>query len=152
MAPVMVGFYVPEDSLFEFFASGVWPASSCALPPGPPDPTKAMVNHALLVVGYDMTFPGNEHWIVKNSWGSGWVWQPVGQWMAGRQPCNALLLTTPAPCPPCTCREEWGENGFASIAMMHEGTYGTCFMYYVGWPTHVAGQRAVVACTVCACS
>ena len=29
--------------------------------------------------------------------------------------------------------EEWGENGFGRIAMMPDGTYGACFMYYVGW-------------------
>ena len=73
VAPVMVGFYLPEDSLFDFFNGGVWPASSCVLPPGPPDPAEATVNHALLVVGWDMTIPGNEHWIVKNSYGSGQV-------------------------------------------------------------------------------
>ena len=102
MAPVMVGFYVPENSLFEFFVSGTWPASSCALPPGQPDPGKATVNHALLVVGYDMTIPGNEHWIVKNSWGSGWVQQPMSSgWLAATR--SALLLRKdllPAACHP----------------------------------------------------
>lgn len=68
VAPVTVGIYLTDGSLFEFYGGGLWPASSCALPP---NPSKAMVNHALLVVGYDMTIPGNEHWIVKNSWGSG---------------------------------------------------------------------------------
>ncbi|KAI7845778.1 hypothetical protein COHA_000692 [Chlorella ohadii] len=97
VAPVMVGIYAPEGGLFEFYSGGTWPASACSLPPGAPNATKAMVNHALLVVGYDMTTPGNYHWIVKNSWGRG---------------------------------EEWGENGFGRIAMMPDGTYGTCFMYY----------------------
>lgn len=67
----MVGFYVPEDSLFEFFSGGVWPASSCPLPPGAPSASLAQVNHALLVVGYDMTIKDNHHWIVKNSYGNG---------------------------------------------------------------------------------
>jgi cathepsin L len=71
VAPVMVGFYVPEDSLFEFFSGGVWPNDSCVLPPGRPSNAQALVNHALLVVGYDMTVPGNHHWIVKNSFGRG---------------------------------------------------------------------------------
>ncbi|PRW61301.1 deleted in malignant brain tumors 1 -like [Chlorella sorokiniana] len=97
VAPVMVGFYVPEDSLFEYYSGGIWPANSCKLPPGRPSNAQALVNHALLVVGYDMTVPGNHHWIVKNSFGRG---------------------------------EEWGENGFGRIAMLPDGTYGTCFMYY----------------------
>lgn len=71
VAPVIVAFYVPDDSMFEFYSGGVWPNDSCVLPPGPPTNARATVNHALLVVGYDMTIPGNHRWIVKNSWGRG---------------------------------------------------------------------------------
>lgn len=71
VAPVTVGIYVTDDSLFDFYSGGVWPASSCALPRGIPNPTNARVNHALLVVGYDIVNPDNSYWIVKNSWGSG---------------------------------------------------------------------------------
>lgn len=27
------------------------------------------------------------------------------------------------------CREEWGENGYARIAMLADNSYGACFMY-----------------------
>ena len=53
VAPVMVGMFVPEGSLFEFYVGSLWPASSCPLPPGPPNPAKAVVNHAVLVVGWN---------------------------------------------------------------------------------------------------
>ena len=71
LAPVMVSIYVPQDSLFEFYSGGVWPASSCKLPSGAPNASLATVNHALLVVGYDMSIKNNHHWIVKISWGRG---------------------------------------------------------------------------------
>lgn len=71
VAPVTVGIYLTDEGMFEFYGGGVWPASSCALPPGNPNPNYARVNHALLVVGYDATIPGNHHWIIKNSYGSG---------------------------------------------------------------------------------
>ena len=66
----MVGIWAPEDSMFEFYSGGVWPASSCALPPGPPAAANATVNHALLVVGWNMLYKPY-YWIVKNSWGRG---------------------------------------------------------------------------------
>ncbi len=71
MAPVVVGMAVPEGSLFEFYRGGVWPNNSCALPTGAPVTKKALINHAVLVVGYDMKTAGNHFWIVKNSWGAG---------------------------------------------------------------------------------
>ena len=59
-----------DDNMFEFYGGGTWPVSSCPLPAGRPDGTQARVNHALLVVGYHMQGPKeNHHWIVKNSWG-----------------------------------------------------------------------------------
>lgn len=70
VAPVMVGIYASEDSMFEFYSGGIWAASSCALPPGAPDPAKALVNHAVLVVGWNMLYQPY-YWIVKNSWGRG---------------------------------------------------------------------------------
>lgn len=53
VAPTIVGIYVPDDSLFDLYSGGLWSASSCPLPPGPPNPAKATVNHALLVVGWN---------------------------------------------------------------------------------------------------
>lgn len=49
----MVGINVPEGSMFEFYVGTLWSASLCALPPGRPDPAKAVVNHAVLVVGWN---------------------------------------------------------------------------------------------------
>ena len=145
MSPVMVGIYVPDDSLFEFYSGGVWPANSCMLPTGAPSSARALVNHALLVVGYDMTIPGNHHWIVKNSYGRGCVTLPV-QAYSGRLLCrqaaclcwagshlaghHSQLAHTSCPLT-MHRREEWGEDGFGRIAMMPDNTYGTCFMYYV---------------------
>lgn len=99
VAPVMVGIWAPAASLFEFYSGGIWPASSCDLPPGRPDLTKAMVNHALLVVGYDMRIPGKEHWIVKNSWGSGQVWV----WDKGGHRCHGMRLTPLSSAPAANC-------------------------------------------------
>lgn len=68
VAPVTAGIYVPEDSMFDFYSGGIWPASSCALPKGAPSSKHAMVNHAMVVVGWNMRYKPH-YWIVKNTWG-----------------------------------------------------------------------------------
>jgi len=57
--PVSVAIDADQD-LFQFYSSGVI-MGNC----------RANLNHAVLVVGYDM-IDGKEAWIVKNSWSSAW--------------------------------------------------------------------------------
>ena len=47
-------------------ADGLWGAANCKLPPGPPNATDAAlkINHAVLVVGYQMTTKPY-HWIIS---------------------------------------------------------------------------------------
>ncbi|KAK7604871.1 hypothetical protein V9T40_006057 [Parthenolecanium corni] len=33
---------------------------------------KARLNHALLAVGFGTTDEGEDYWLIKNSWGTGW--------------------------------------------------------------------------------
>ena len=49
----MVGMNVPDNNLFEFYSGGVLPASSCPLPAGVPTSAKAVINHAVLLVGWN---------------------------------------------------------------------------------------------------
>jgi cathepsin L len=60
--PVSVA--ICANSGLQFYSSGVYEASSCC----------TQLNHGVLAVGYaDGEGEGNEpHWVVKNSWGSGW--------------------------------------------------------------------------------
>lgn len=59
--PIAVGVQA-DPAIFQFYHSGVITASAnCG----------AVLNHALLVVGYT-TGGGTPYWIIKNSWGSAW--------------------------------------------------------------------------------
>lgn len=51
-------------------AGSLWGAANCAVPPGPPNATDAelKLNHAVLVVGYDMSYKPYK-WIVSESGG-----------------------------------------------------------------------------------
>lgn len=57
--PVSVG--ICASHALQFYSSGVITDDSCC----------QQLNHGVLVVGYDDRKDGG-HWIVKNSWGSGW--------------------------------------------------------------------------------
>ncbi|PRW61121.1 deleted in malignant brain tumors 1 -like [Chlorella sorokiniana] len=52
IAPVLVGLYLPEGSMYEFFSEGLWGAENCRpwMPPGPPNAADAgsKLNHAVL--------------------------------------------------------------------------------------------------------
>ncbi|KAL4458947.1 hypothetical protein ABPG75_013812 [Micractinium tetrahymenae] len=56
---------------FERYGGGVWQAARCPLPGGAPTVASAQMNHAVLVIGYDMT-ASPPYWLLKNSWGTGW--------------------------------------------------------------------------------
>jgi hypothetical protein len=54
--------YAPDD--FLYYSKGIY---------SPSESTKALSNHAILLVGYNDTDElGNGYWIVKNSWGTDW--------------------------------------------------------------------------------
>ncbi len=46
---------------FQFYGGGIFNPAVCEKP----------VNHAVVVVGYG-TLDGQDYWIIKNSWGTGW--------------------------------------------------------------------------------
>jgi len=50
--PVAVGFFATD---FLFYGGGVWTAARCDYPAGPPNYENATINHALLVVGFNLT-------------------------------------------------------------------------------------------------
>ncbi|TRY94402.1 hypothetical protein DNTS_027943 [Danionella cerebrum] len=51
-----------DNPSFLFYSSGIYKESNC-------NPNN--LNHAMLVVGYGSE-EGNDYWILKNSWGTGW--------------------------------------------------------------------------------
>ena len=70
--PVVVGIYLPEDSVFEFYKEGVFSARNCELPPGAPNASLAMINHAVLVVGFNKDPQLDKpYWIVRPGGGGG---------------------------------------------------------------------------------
>merc|ERR1712054_663089 len=50
-----------DQSAFQFYKSGVFPATSCG----------SQLDHGVLVVGYG-SLDNDKYWIVKNSWGATW--------------------------------------------------------------------------------
>ena len=46
-----------------FYKSGIWSNPECQ--------GEGSSNHAVLVVGYGSD-NGNDYWLIKNSWGTGW--------------------------------------------------------------------------------
>jgi len=49
-----------DKSVFQSYKSGVFKSTSCG----------TNLDHAVLAVGYETS--GDAHWIIKNSWGTGW--------------------------------------------------------------------------------
>jgi len=60
IGPVSVAIYAGDPS-FSTYESGVYNG-----------PCAEQIDHAVLVVGYGADASGNEYWIVKNSWATGW--------------------------------------------------------------------------------
>lgn len=57
-----VSISVDAGGLFQHYYSG--PYSACS--------KDAVIDHAIQLVGYDMSDSSNMYWIVRNSWGSYW--------------------------------------------------------------------------------
>ncbi|KAL4422483.1 hypothetical protein ABPG75_008680 [Micractinium tetrahymenae] len=75
ISPVVVSINV--TNLFQFYSGGLWTAAECDVPAGPPIASRAGMNHAVLVVGFNMTAQP-PYWIFKNSWGGGDSWGDNG--------------------------------------------------------------------------
>lgn len=58
---------LPDDNVFEMYKEGVYSARNCPLPPGRPNATLAAINHAVLVVGFNMDAALDKpYWIVSS--------------------------------------------------------------------------------------
>ena len=54
---------------FQFYSNGIYNDPSC---------TSANINHAVTVVGYGTLGPGQDYYIIKNSWGTSWGMKGYG--------------------------------------------------------------------------
>jgi len=63
VGPVSVG--ISATFVFQFYGGGILKDPVCGS-------AINMINHAVLVVGYDTSPEGVAYWIVKNSWGTAW--------------------------------------------------------------------------------
>jgi len=81
VGPVSICFDVVDD--FQNYGGGVYSSTECGTGPGD-------VNHAVLVVGYNVTADSSKtpYWIVKNSWGSSWGLDGYFWIMRGQNECG----------------------------------------------------------------
>lgn len=86
--PVAITIYV--DSSFQSYGGGVFTGTSSCM--------SGTINHAILVVGFDTdSTTGQDYWIVKNQWGTGWGEQGYIRILRNQNVCEMVLLSPSFP-------------------------------------------------------